>query len=630
MELLAELKRRNVIRVAGLYVVGAWLVVQVAATVLPAFAIPDWVLRATIILLAIGFIPALVFSWVFELTADGLKRESEIDPAQERTVHTARKLDAAVIVLLLCVGALTLWRPDLRSKDDADVTPMTRASEAVPDPASNAKDATASAAGPSIAVLPFLNMSPDADNAYFADGISEELLNVLARIDGLKVASRTSAFTFKGKDTPIPEIARLLGVQHVLEGSVRKQGQRVRITAQLIHAGDDGHRWSQTYDRELTDIFGVQQEIAEAIAGELGGLLGAADLKVAAPTADLVAYERFLRGRARFHQRAELVDALADLEFAVAKDPQFADAWIYLAATNAVFSGYSDALSRAHIRAAARKAVTRAQALRPNDPMVLGVRGRLESEDGNIVAALDLFEQASRLARQDSTPLLWLGITLIVAGYAEDGIEVLERAVRMDPLVGINHGSLAAGYFCAGQFERGAASARMGANGGWPAGLAMQMIEMAASGDRTGAANLIQGDLATFLFPPGTTSAQREAFIAAVRDPAAVDAWLALHEVPPETWRLPPEALAAMDRFDPLLDWFTPARFENIEQRPQVWMLRSFWLPSTRALREDPRFIPIAKADGLIDLWEERGYPPGCRRALDARGDHLDCSGQAP
>jgi TolB-like protein/tetratricopeptide (TPR) repeat protein len=624
MSFLAELQRRNVIRVAGLYVVGAWLVVQVAATVLPAFAIPDWVLRATVILLAIGFIPALVFSWVFELTPGGLRRESEIDPAQDRTVHTARKLDLAVIVLLLCIGALTLWRPDLRSNDNADVMPATPAPEAVPDPASTANDATASAAQPSIAVLPFVNMSPDADNAYFADGISEELLNVLARIDGLKVASRTSAFTFKGKDTPIPEIARLLGVQHVLEGSVRKQGQRVRITAQLIHAGDDGHRWSQTYDRELTDIFAVQQEIAEAIAGELGGLLGAADLKVAAPTADLVAYERFLRGRARFHQRAELVEALADLEFAVEKDPQFTDAWIYLAATNVVFGGYSDALDHAHTQAAARAAVTRAQALRPNDPMVLAVRGQIESGEGSLVAALDLYEQASGLSRQDSTPLLWLGQTLAQSGYAEEGIAALERAVHMEPLVGINQGSLAFAYFCAGQFERGAERARLGANGGWSRGLVMQMIEMAASGDRTGAANLIQGDLASSLFPPGTTDAQREAFIAAVRDPSQTDAWLALHETPPEAWRLPPEALAAMDRFDPLLDWFTPERF------PHRWMLRSFWLPSTRALREDPRFIPIARHYGLIELWEHRGYPPGCRRVEDARGDHLDCSGQAP
>jgi TolB-like protein/cytochrome c-type biogenesis protein CcmH/NrfG len=629
MSFFSELKRRNVIRMAGLYLVGAWLLIQIAETLLPIFHTPDWVLQALVVLLAIGLLPALVFSWVYELTPEGLKRDVGVDPARSIAPQTAQRMDrlilAGLAAVILVVAADRFWPREEKAGSESTLVKVSSPS------ASSAGSKVDSdpgldptRAGPSIAVLPFLNMSPDADNAYFADGISEELLNVLARIDGLKVASRTSAFTFKGKDTPIPEIARLLGVQHVLEGSVRKQGQRVRITAQLIHAGDDGHVWSQTYDRELTDIFAVQQEIAEAIAGELGGLLGAADLKVAAPTADLVAYERFLRGRARFHQRAELVEAIADLEFAVQQDPQFADAWIYLAATNVVFSGYSDALDHANTRAAARSAVTRAQALRPNDPMVLAVRGQLESNDGRLVVALDLFEQASRLSRQDSTPLLWLGQTLAQSGYAEEGIAALERAVRMEPLVGINQGSLAFAYFCAGQFERGAERARLGANGGWSRGLVMQMIEMAASGDRTGAANLIQGDLASSLFPPGTTNAQREAFIAAVRDPAQTDAWLALHETPPEAWRVPPETLAAMDRFDPLLDWFTPERF------PHRWMLRSFWLPSTRALREDARFIPIAKHYGLIELWEQRGYPPGCRRVDDARGDHLDCSGQAP
>jgi TolB-like protein/Flp pilus assembly protein TadD len=629
MNFLAELKRRNVFRMAGLYLVGAWLLIQIAETLLPIFHTPDWVLQALVVLLAIGLLPALVFSWVYELTPEGLKRDVGVDPARSIAPQTAQRMDrlilAGLAAVILVVAADRFWPREEKAGSESTLVKVSSPSASwAGSKVDSDPGLDPTRAGPSIAVLPFLNMSPDADNAYFADGISEELLNVLARIDGLKVASRTSAFTFKGKDTPIPEIARLLGVQHVLEGSVRKQGQRVRITAQLIHAGDDGHRWSQTYDRELTDIFAVQQEIAEAIAGELGGMLGAAGLEVAAPTADLVAYERFLRGRARFHQRAELIEALADLEFAVQQDPQFADAWIYLAATNVVFSGYSDALDHANTRAAARSAVTRAQALRPNDPMVLAVRGQLESNDGRLVVALDLFEQASRLSRLDSTPLMWLGQTLAQSGYAEEAIPVLERAVRMEPLVGINQGSLAFAYFCAGQFERGAERARLGANGGWSRGLVMQMIEMAASGDRTGAANLIQGDLASSLFPTGTTNAQREAFIAAVRDPAQTDAWLALHETPPEAWRVPPETLAAMDRFDPLLDWFTPERF------PHRWMLRSFWLPSTRALREDPRFIPIAKHYGLIELWEQRGYPPGCRRVQDARGDHLDCSGQAP
>jgi adenylate cyclase len=192
----------------------------------------------------------------------------------------------------------------------------------------------------SVAVLPFVNMSTDAENGFFADGISEELLNVLARVNGLKVASRTSAFSFKGKDTAIPEIARQLGVQHVLEGSVRKQGQRVRITAQLIKAGDDTHLWSESYDRDLNDIFKVQEEIAQAITRQLESILGKRRIEVAASTDNLEAYQNFLRGRARFHRREELLKAIEDLAAATRLDPDFGEAWVYLAATWWVAPGY--------------------------------------------------------------------------------------------------------------------------------------------------------------------------------------------------------------------------------------------------------------------------------------------------
>jgi adenylate cyclase len=247
MKFLAELKRRNVIRMAGLYLVGAWLIVQVASTVFPAFELPSWALRGVIVLLAIGFIPALVISWVFELTPEGLKREDEIEPDASITPHTAQRMDRMLWVGALL--ALSYFAVDkfLLAPHRAAVVPM--AEQAPPAPPVQAASASAN----SIAVLAFENLSTDAENGFFADGISEELLNVLAGVKGLTVASRTSAFSFKGKDTPIPDIARQLGVQHVLEGSVRKQGQRVRISAQLINADSDKHVWSASYDRDLAD-----------------------------------------------------------------------------------------------------------------------------------------------------------------------------------------------------------------------------------------------------------------------------------------------------------------------------------------------------------------------------------------
>ncbi|MGE4073116.1 MAG: hypothetical protein AB7E72_18260 [Lysobacterales bacterium] len=615
--LLAELKRRNVIRMAGLYLVAAWLIIQIAETLLPAFDVPAWVLRAIIILLAIGFVPALIFSWVFELTPEGIKRDAEVDRSSGAPVHTARKLDIAVIVLLLGIGALMLWRPAVEpvppAAISADVPP------AVP------PEATEMPSRASVAVLPFLNMSPDADNEYFADGIAEELLNVLSRIDGLKVASRTSSFTFKGKDTPIPEIARLLGVRHVLEGSVRKQGQRVRITAQLINAGSDGHLWSQTYDRELTDIFQIQQEIAESIAAELGDLLGTQRLAVAAPTADLGAYERFLRGRARFHRRAELPEALADLAYAVKQDPAFTEAWIYLAASNYVLPGYTGKLPLPQARADAKAAIAQAAALNPDHPMVLAIQGQLLNDDAERVQGMELLERAAALSKHDSTPLLWLGQSLLMAGYVDEAIPVLERAVLMDPLVGINNGALGMAYFSAGRNTQGAASARAGTANGWPAGQFVQVIELGASGAHQQAAQLAQSVPLMQSATPELSDALRTAWLKALADPSQAAGYLALRN-----WRGPAEDLIALGMGERYFDWYLAEDESTREQPLASWMLRTMWLPSTRSLREDPRFWRVAQMYGLTPLWEQRGYPSGCRKAQTPGPDHLDCSPGAP
>ncbi|MEZ5467415.1 MAG: tetratricopeptide repeat protein [Lysobacterales bacterium] len=617
MKLLAELKRRNVFRMAGLYLVGAWLIIQIAETLLPAFDVPGWVLRAVIILLAIGFIPALIFSWVFELTPEGVKRDVEVDHSSGAAVHSARKLDIAIIVLLLGIGVLMLWRPVPETAPPSSVEDSGK-----PDVVPESAEMSAKA---SVAVLPFLNMSPDADNEYFADGIAEELLNVLSRIDGLKVASRTSSFTFKGKDTPIPEIARLLGVRHVLEGSVRKQGQRVRITAQLINAGSDGHLWSQTYDRELTDIFEIQQEIAESIAAELGGLLGTKRLSVAAPTADLGAYERFLRGRARFHRRAELPEALADLEYAATQDPDFAEAWIYLAAVNFVASSYAPELPASQTRADARTAIARAAALSPDHPMVLAIQGQLHTKDADQVQAIELLERAAALSTNDSTPVLWLGQKLFEAGYVDEAIDVLERAVLMDPLVGINNGVLAQAYFSAGRSAQGEVSARAGAANGWNQGFWVQLVELGASGLHQQAAELARSQLLSQPASPDLTEAQRSAWLVALADPAKSADYLALRNV-----QGPAEDLIPLGMGERVFDWFFEARASTLEVALAGWMLRAMWLPSTRHLREDPRFWTVAGMYGLIELWEQRGYPPGCRRVNAPDGDHLDCGGGKP
>jgi len=616
---LAELKRRNVIRMAGLYLLGAWLVTQVAETLLPAFDVPTWVLRAIIIVLALGFVPALVFAWVFELTPDGLKRDAEVASAASIAPQTARRMDRLILVgALAVVAVLVVERVWIGSRRESAAA-MTGAVPAASAPAPSEA---------SIAVLPFVNMSADNENSFFADGISEELLNVLSGIEGLKVASRTSSFSFKGKDTPIPEIARLLDVRHVVEGSVRKQGQRVRVTAQLIHAGTDGHLWSETYDRDLTDIFKVQEEIAQAITRELESLLGKRRVSLTASTTNLDAYERFLSGRARFHRRDEFKEAVADLQYAVEKDPEFAEAWVYLALTHFTSLGYGSRAKRpspAEVEAPLRTALERARALVPRDPRVLAVDGQLKIRGGDDLAGLQLLGETARLSERDSTPVMWLGQQLLRAGYVDEAITALERAERMEPKVGINLGALSIAYLSAGQHERALEKATQAAELGWGAGLSLYEAQLAASGERERAARMTEADFqkyapATIRIDP-EQRAELHRWTTAVRNPtpANIDALdLRADEI---------EELFIFGLHGELLDRLQRQTLNPHPLDDSGSSLRMFWLPAARPLREDSRFLVIAEQMGLLRLWETRGYPPGCKRASGPGGDHLDCAG---
>ena len=331
MSFFSELKRRNVIRVAAAYIVIGWLLLQVADILTPALHLPEWILSAIALVLMLGIVPALLFSWAYELTPDGLKKDSEVDSASSNTSHTAKKLDVITIIAVVGIAALVIWQQSNPPSPSETVEPIVTAMDA------GIVDA-------SIAVLPFADLSPGGDQAHFSDGIAEEILNVLVRIESLKVASRTSAFGFKGQEAlGIPLIAERLQVRHVLEGSVRKSGNTVRITAQLIDAKTDAHLWSDTFDRELTteNIFAVQDEIAGAIVAQLGAMLGddgIAQSTVKVKTENLDAYDSFLKAQSLFHVRSEKnVPEIIDLYTqAVAIDPNFAEAWAGLSAANLV------------------------------------------------------------------------------------------------------------------------------------------------------------------------------------------------------------------------------------------------------------------------------------------------------
>src|SRR6476619_7067499 len=279
-DFFSELKRRNVIRFAGLYLVGAWLLTQVAGTVLPMFGAPDWLPRSIVVLLAIGFIPALIFSWVFELTPEGLKRDEEVTPAQSIGPQTARRMDRMIIVVLvLALGYFAFDKFVLTPRREAAMV-----DRAVPNESKSVINAK------SIAVLPFENRSEEKQNEYFADGVQDEILTYLAKIADLKVISRTSVMQYKsGAPRNLREIGQQLAVAHLVEGRVQRATNEIRVNAQLIDARTDAHLWAQTYDRDLADVFAIQSEIAKAIADQLQAKLSPNEKKAIEqpPTTDL-------------------------------------------------------------------------------------------------------------------------------------------------------------------------------------------------------------------------------------------------------------------------------------------------------------------------------------------------------
>jgi TolB-like protein/lipoprotein NlpI len=434
MSLYHELKRRNVIRVAIAYLAGSWLLVEVSETLFPVYGLSDAAIRLVVNLLAIGFPMLLIFSWVFELTPEGLKLERDIHPSESITDHTSKKLDRIIIVLLvLALGYFAIDKFVLEPARDSDlVEETTRQARS---------DALVESYGDkSIAVLPFVNMSDDADNEYFSDGISEELLNLLAKIPELRVISRSSAFSFKGKDVAIPTVAKQLNVAHVLEGSVRKAGSRVRITAQLIEARTDSHLWSESYDRELDDIFSIQDEISAAIVAALKERLG---LQVEIvprvnAAANFEAHDAYLRGRYLMVQRtrATIEGAVREFSKAIEIDPAYSRAHAELAiATLFLNRGAYGDLPRSEAISRATPHAEQAMALDPALAEAHAATGMLWHLKRNPEEALAHYEKAIQVNPNYAIVYNWMAIVLVRdLGHYTESHAAAETARRLDPL----------------------------------------------------------------------------------------------------------------------------------------------------------------------------------------------------
>jgi len=444
MSLFEELRRRNVFRVAVAYVVTAWLIMQFADLVLDNIGAPAWVMQTTLLLLAIGFPIAVLLAWAFEITPDGIKRERDVDRSQSIAYSTGRKLDFTIIALLVGVAVYFIWEARFAEPTaQPSETVVTSHGNNSISPSAPESPASAVADDTSIAVLPFVNLSSDPEQEFFSDGISEELLNVLAQFPDLRVAARTSSFAFKGDNRDIGEIAKLLKVNHVLEGSVRKSGTRLRITAQLIEADNGYHLWSETYDRELEDIFAIQDEISIAIGQALRAQLKLDDDESqSAPrvleAANPAAYEAYLHGRYLINQRGNkaITDAVWHLQKALRLDPNYAPAHAQLAIAYSLLndspSSYGD-LTTVEVNTKAQPHIDRAMEINPNLPELWGAKAQLASVNNDNDNALLYTERALELNPVYIDALNWRFNTANAMGDFAISEQSIRKLIETDP-----------------------------------------------------------------------------------------------------------------------------------------------------------------------------------------------------
>ena len=435
MSLFEELKRRNVFRVGIAYAVSAWVLLQVVDLVLENIEAPPLVMQIFMLAIAIGFPIALIFAWAFEMTPDGVKLEKDVDRSKSITKETAQKMNRNIIIALVIAVTLLLvdkFTPDSDKQPQAIAEPVENVETTAPERQSIEK---------SIAILPFVDMSPQKDQAYFADGISEEILNVLVKTNSLKVAGRTSSFQFRDHNTDLKTIGEKLGVEHILEGSIRKDNNRVRITAQLVTASDQFHLWSETYDRDLTDIFAIQDEIARAITDAL-----AIELKLeegtnslaSVSTGNMEAYDRYLEAIGLIARRLDFPRSISLLKEATELDPEFAAGWAANAQAHSLVIYYDLNIDRVKTLDNAESMANRALEINPDLSMAYSVLGDVYRDRYEWMKAKNSYLHALGLnpnnveANEQFAQMLWR------ASYFEEALKYSTIATDLDPLSWLN------------------------------------------------------------------------------------------------------------------------------------------------------------------------------------------------
>ena len=635
MSFLRELQRRNVARVAVLYVASSWLILQTVETIGSLLDLPDWVGKLALLVLGVGLPVALGVSWTYELTPEGLKRDSAVPRSESHRHDNAHRIN----VITLIVGVLAILTVALDRFLPAEDSQQSVAS--VPTEVA-ARPATG------IAVLPFTNMSSDSEQDFFSDGVTEEVLNLLANVDGLRVTSRTSSFSFKGQSIDLPTIARRLGVSHVVEGSVRKAGDRVRVTAQLIDVASDTHLWSETYERKLDDVFAIQADIAGHIARALEIAFGADDIASLGrpPTTDIESWQRFLQARYKLRNRksaADLDEALTLVDAAIERDPNFARAHSLRALVLLLRPAWQDGqvtfeaqrlnqplgketVDREAMWSQALGAANRALEIDPGLGEPYAVRA-LHAQAHNLNGeAYRNFREA--VARSPSNPELhnWFGGFLMDAGYLQAGWAERQRAGELDPLSPLIAWHVGYAALIMGRPDVIEAYTAKALENGWqgPEPVALEgggasvrgdldraeqlwikafphraeQIRMSVKAVRNRHVDAATAEMLATLAPYGPPGIARFAVQAMSKD---VEGSLATI-----LGTLDPVSLRKADGSG------GPVRSRGGDGVGSV-LRADWWMPESDATRRDPRFAAIMSDIGLVDFWREFGWPDKCK-----------------
>lgn len=599
MALLAELRRRRVFRVAAVYGAASWIITEVTATVFPPLGIPDWTVTFLIVLLILGFPCAMIFAWIYDVGPGGLRRTEPLERAQ-RAVETKRGRLLYLGLLVLAMAALVLLLDPFSWRADKD-------------PERN-----------SIAVLPFINLSNDEANDYFSDGMSEELLNLLAKVPGLKVAARTSSFAFRDQQVDVREVASQLGVQTVLEGSVRWSGERqVRITAQLIDAETGYHLWSHTYDEELENIFDVQDKISAEIVKALRIELSEPDQeKMHAaqqpPTTNVKAYEDYLQGRHYWKRRGEepLRRSIDFFQASLGRDPGFGRASAALAAAYVLMPQYAGEPAEVYFPLAA-DAARQALVLDEHLAEAHAVLAKINSDEGNWTDAESGYFFAISLEPDEPTAHQWYSMLLLQTGRIREALEEAQKAHDLDPTSPVITGHLANSYLIVGDSDRA--------------------LEFAQQSDELGLAQDLSIIRAFAHWRSGNLDEAVAAFEAApelrARSPGGVREWLLATQDPEAAQALLAEvrqdALQSMSHESALVFFATLGDLDRAFEAAgrlagdKRLSLALLWGPEMRAMREDPRMEALVKQVGLLDYWRQYGWPDQCQPS----GDGFACTG---